>query len=722
MRFYKVQNMKTLVQSFKSGKLEKMDIPVPQLMADGILVKTHTSLISSGTDRAIIELAQKNLIDKARSRPDLIRKVINKIKTDGIMSTLNVIQNKLDEPLPLGYSLVGEIIAVGNKLPHLSIGTRVACAGQGYASHAEVVAIPKHLFVPVPDAVSDEQAAYVTLGAIAMHGVRQANQQLGSTVLIVGLGLVGLITVQLCVAAGLRVIGMDFDERKLALAKKCGAIDAVPANMATLAENVSFYTQGSGIDAVLLTAGSADNGDIFEWVAHVCRDRAKIVVVGDVKMDISRRTYFQKELEILQSRSYGPGRYDPEYENQGHDYPIGYVRWTENRNMQSFLQLIADNKIDLSLLTTHQFPFEQVQKAYDLILNPAHELTIGVLLNYEKEITSANAPIKVAKHIASGKINVGVIGTGQFAKTWLIPALANTQQFALIGVASQKGISAGHLKNRFAAQFATCDAQQILDNATINAVVIATRHDTHANLVIEALNRDKHVFVEKPLCLKREELTAILQAAEKSKGILMVGYNRRFSPLCQTIQEHFQTRKEPLSILYRINAGRIPLNSESAWVHTEKGGGRLIGEVCHFIDFCQAIIGMDPVEISCFNINPHNQHLVANDCVTLTIRYADGSLATIHYWSNGDSSLSKEYMEIFGAGKIAILDNFKKLTLIIQGKRRKIRCFKQQKGYNEEALAFAKACKQGKSPIDMNILAGTSLMTFDALDLITQKT
>lgn len=712
--------MKMVVQNFKTGELSINDSPTPRASAESILVQTRVSLISAGTDRAIIGMAKKNYLGKALDRPDLARKVINKAKTDGLWATYKVVKNLIAEPIPLGYSLVGEVIAVGKNITDVLVGDRVACAGLGYANHAEFVTVPRNLFVPVPSGIEDEQAAYVTLGAIAMHGVRQADQQFGATVLVVGLGLLGQITTQLCNAAGYRVIGLDLDLRKLALAKQNGALLAYLPNDPNFAAAVAQLTDGHGVDAVLLTAGSRESGEIFEQVAAVCRDRARVVVVGDIKMDISRRTYFQKELEILQSRSYGPGRYDANYEEKGQDYPIGYVRWTERRNMQAFLSLIADKKINMSSLTTHQYSLDEAERAYELITGKSKELTVGILLNYDKEIQPSKiVKVTTEKNKVTGKIKLGVIGTGNFAKAILLPALMETKNFEIIGVASARGISAKSIAERYQARYSTCEAQQILDDPEVNAVIIATRHDSHGKYVIEALKRNKHVFVEKPLCLTWDELGEVEEVAAQSKGTLMVGYNRRFSPLMLQLKNHFQGRSEPLSMIYRINAGRIPLIGEGSWVHDPSiGGGRIIGEGCHFVDALQFLCDAEPTSVTASSINLQRSDLSQTDTVTMTINFADGSMGTIHYFTNGDKSHPKEYIEVFSQEKIGILDNFRKLKLVANNKTTKKSTLNLEKGYSEEAKIFEEMCHSGKQIIPLTTIFNVTKVTLSVMDCL----
>ena len=709
--------MKIVLQNFKTGLLSVGDVPAPRLSSGGVLVRTHASLISAGTDRAVIGMARKSYMGKAMDRPDLVRKVLGKIKTDGLWNAYKAVQNRLSEPMALGYSLVGDVIAVGDRINDIKIGDRVACAGQGYANHAEIVAVPRNLCAVVPDSVPDEQAAYVTLGAIAMHGVRQAGQEFGATVAVIGLGLVGLITLQLCVAAGYRVIGIDPDPRKIALARSLGAAAACAPEESTLRANALSLTQGRGVDAVLITAASRDSGESFSLAADLCRDRARVVVVGDIKMDIDRRVYFQKELEIAQSRSYGPGRYDPAYEQNGQDYPVGYVRWTERRNMESFIDLLADRRLDMARLTTHRFSIDKATEAYELITGNPAETVIGVLLDYgpaDAAPKTAVAAPPVHRRI-EGQIGLGVIGTGAFAKGVLLPALHDTKGFQFVGVASNRGVSAQAVADRYGAAYAADDGMKVIEDPNVQAIVVATRHDSHARYVIEALRRGKHVLVEKPLCITADDLALIEKEARQSQGLVMVGFNRRFSPLFAECKKHFADAREPFAMIYRVNAGRIALAHEQSWVHDPSvGGGRLIGEACHFIDLMQALTESRPVTVTAQSVVTRRADLAANDIVAITIGFDDGSMGTVHYLSNGDSSYPKERFEVFRQERMAVLDNFRRLDLVADNRTRSHKPAHQQKGIAEEAAAFLSACRTGVAPIPLQSLLDTTWATLAA--------
>ncbi|MEM6812683.1 MAG: bi-domain-containing oxidoreductase, partial [Pseudomonadota bacterium] len=555
---------------------------------------------------------------------------------------------------------------------------------------------------------------------IAMHGVRQADQQVGANILVVGLGLVGQITAQISKASGHRVIGLDFDQRKNKLAKDNGIIDAFNPEDPDLISKIMNLTEGRGVDAVLLTAASKNSGQVFDKVSDLCRDRAKIVVVGEVKMDMTRRYFFNKELEILQSRSYGPGRYDTNYEEKGQDYPVGYVRWTERRNMESFIDLLSRKLVSVDHLTTHSFDFDEAEKAYELLEKPPKDdLLIGVLLKYkEKNDTVEKLPASV-KRTNKDTLNLGVIGTGRFARGILLPAFNENKKFRLAAVSSASGLSAQSVADKFASDVVTSDTSAILKDPNIDAVVIATRPDLHAKFVIEALKENKHVYVEKPLCLTYDELSEIQQTYSNSDTILTVGFNRRFSPLITKMKTHFEGRQEPLTMMYRVNAGRINLNAPEGWVHDPAiGGGRIISEACHFIDTMSAICGAKVTEIHSMATNPRRDDLAGNDNVTLTCRFDDGSIGTVHYFSNGDKSMAKEYLEVFGEEKIAVLDNYRTLRLVRNNRSKVHRSLKLEKGFKEEIEGFYKAIASGKNPIDIDSIYATTHMTIQATEQV----
>ncbi len=710
--------MKIVTQNFKTGVLSLVDIPIPQVSDGEVLVRTHASLISLGTDRSVIALGKKNSFSKAISRPDLVKKVLHRVKKEGFWSTFKVVNNLISEPRPFGYSLVGTVIKVGKLVDDISVGDRVACSGAGYANHSEVVSVPKNLCVKVPTTVSDENAVYSTLGTIAMHGIRQANQQIGSSVLIVGLGLVGQLSVQICKANGFNVCGLDFDKRKIDLSIKNGANISCLPNDPDLQYKIDELTDGIGIDAVLLTVDSKDSGEVFEQVGKLCRDRARIVVVGDIKMDINRKTYFEKELEIFQSRSYGPGRYDNNYEEKGNDYPVGYVRWTERRNAKSFLKLIETGKINPSMLTTHKFSIENAMSAYDLVSKDSKESIIGVLINYntEKKIQSN---VQLKKHVTSdsNKINLGIIGTGNFAKSVLLPSMYNTKGFNFYAVSSNKGISSKMIAEKYNATVVYDDPIKLINDKNIKALLIATRHNSHAEYVIEALRLNKHVFVEKPLAISSLQLENIKKTFNKTKGTLSVGYNRRYSDQLLDLKDFFAGRKKPIAMMYRINAGFISEKSVSSWVHDKEiGGGRIIGEACHFIDVFQFLCDSNPVSLDVIKIGNSK----FEDTVSFTMGFEDGSIGTIHYWSNGSPLLPKERLEAFCQEKVGILDNFKNLQLINKEKIKNKKYFSSDKGFKNESEIFLHSCRENINSINPEMLFANSDITFKIIEKLRE--
>tara|TARA_B100000700_G_scaffold329505_1_gene451459 strand:+ start:1125 stop:3260 length:2136 start_codon:yes stop_codon:yes gene_type:complete len=710
--------MKIVTQNFKTGVLSLLDIPIPKMSDGEVLVRTHASLISLGTDRSVIALGKKNSLNKAISRPDLVKKVMNRVKKEGFWSTFKVVNNLISEPRPFGYSLVGTVIKVGKLVDDISVGDRVTCSGAGYANHSEVVSVPKNLCVKIPNTVSDENAVYSTLGTIAMHGIRQANQQIGSSVLIVGLGLVGQLSVQICKANGFNICGLDFDKRKIDLSIKNGANISCLPNDPDLKYKIDELTDGIGIDAVLLTAGSKESGEIFEQVAKLCRDRARIVVVGDVKMDINRSTFFEKELEIFQSRSYGPGRYDKNYEEKGNDYPVGYVRWTERRNTSSFLSLIDSGKINPSQLTTHKFSIKNAMRAYDLVTNDNKENIIGILIKYNSE-KKLQSKITINKNFIpdKSKINLGIIGAGNFAKSILLPSIYNTKGFNFYATSSNKGISSKVIAEKYNASIAYDDPIKLINDKNINALVISTRHNTHAEYVTEALKLNKHVFVEKPLAINSVQLQNIRKVFKKTKGTLSVGYNRRYSDQIKDLKNYFSERTNPIAIMYRINAGFVSENSVSSWVHDKEiGGGRIIGEACHFIDVLQFLCDSNPISLDVTKMGNSK----FNDTVSFTMSFEDGSIGTIHYWSNGSQLLPKERLEVFCQEKIGILDNFKNLQLINKEKIKNKKYYSSDKGFNNESTAFLKACKENINSIDAETLFANSEITFKIIEKLRE--
>ena len=704
--------MKQILQNFKTGKLELTEVPVPAIKPGFVLVKNHYSLISPGTEKAAIELAKKSIFEKAKSRPDQVKEVINKIRTDGIITTFQRVMKKLDEPFPLGYSSSGEIIKVGENIKEFNIGDRVACAGGGYASHAEVICVPKNLCIKIPENVSYKEASFTTLGAIAMQGIRRANLTPGEKIAVIGLGLVGQLTCQILKAYEFPVIGFDINPSQVKRAIEIG-IDA--GDTPDKAENlVKNFTGGQGVDAVIITAATKSNVPI-ELAGKILRDKGRVSIVGDVKMDVPRRIYYKKELDVLISRSYGPGRYDKKYEEKGQDYPFAYVRWTEKRNMEEFLRLLSKKLIQPEKLITHTFDIEQTQEAYRLILeNPNKEEVVAVLFSYKpKKEQKDTIFFKETKAYKSKfTINVGLIGVGNFAQNIILPALKKIKNVHLRAAAGAHGINPQKIIKQFNGEYATTDWHKIVQDKNIDLVIISTRHNLHTPITIEALQHNKNVHVEKPLCLNEKELKDIIKAAQKSKGRLMVGFNRRFAPHTEKAKEIFKDIS-PLIILCRINAGAIP---KDHWVHDpEEGGGRIIGEVCHFVDLCQFLAGSPPKKVYA-SLVPLGGTIQTEDNISIIIDFENGSRGIIVYTSLAPKNLPKEYIEIIGENKTVTIDNFKSSTIYSQNRRKKFRKFNQDKGHFNELKSFIEAIQQGKpAPIPFKEIILSTQATFDII-------
>jgi len=691
--------MLSVVESFKTGKLELLELPLPVGRPGFVVVANRASLISAGTERAGLDLAQKTLAGKAIARPDLVRQVLSKLRRDGLSATIATVRSKLDAPLPLGYSSAGVVIEVGRGVDELRPGDRVACAGAKYATHSDVVSVPKNLCVRIPDSVAFEEAAYVTLGAIAMHGVRQANLALGETAAVVGCGLLGLITVQILSAAGVRVLATDLSEKRLLLAATLGA--AATSLSGSSGDGVygaaQEFTRGVGFDAVLVTAAAKSDAPM-RLAEAISRDRGKVVVVGDVGMSLRRRPFYEKELTLIMSRSYGPGRYDPSYEERGVEYPIAYVRWGEKRNLQEFLSLIADRKVNVAALTTHTFPIHNALAAYDLVLGKTKEPFIGIILQYTGDAVSSQRVNLKPAFSAKPESHVGValIGAGAFAQAVLLPAIAKAGGAEPVAIVSAGGLSAAYAGRKFNFRYAASSFEEVLADGAVNAVAIATRHNLHASQVAQALRAGKHVYVEKPLAVDSAGLEEVRQAYTTSGKVLMAGFNRRWSPHAAAAKALFSGTKRPISINYRVNAGVVP---QSSWVQDgAEGGGRVLGEVCHFIDLAAFFAGSMPKTVYAIRAGGEGALAEDADTVVVSVAFANGSAASIVYVSAGEASFSKERIEIAGAGRTAVIEDFRRTTLYADGRSRSMKTA-QNKGHATEMKTFIEAVKAGAEPV-----------------------
>jgi predicted dehydrogenase/threonine dehydrogenase-like Zn-dependent dehydrogenase len=707
--------MRQITQKLKSGQMQVIEVPIPALQDGSILVRNHYSLVSAGSERSTVKTARKGYIGKAKERPQQVKQVVDVLKAQGPVQTYRSVMKKLDSYSPLGYSCSGEVIAVDSDTSAYAIGDLVACGGVGVASHAEVVSVPVNLCVKLGHNADLAQSAYNTLGAIALQGIRQADIRLGESCAVIGLGLLGQLTALLLKAAGVRVVGIDIDQRMVDLgARNCLDL-ALNRKHYGIENRIIDFTRGIGCDATIITAAT-DSLDPINFAGAISRKKGTIVIVGEVPAGFDREPHFyKKELELKMSCSYGPGRYDPVYEEKGVDYPIAYVRWTENRNMQAFQELIYSKKIDISHLTTHIFKLEEAPAAYDIILAKS-EPYLGILLEYDAskqiDLNERKFDLKLsAMSHEPSVVNIGFIGAGSYAYSHLLPNIPKNKDILLKGVLTKKGTSSRSVAEQYGFDFCTTNYKDIIENDKINTVFIATRHDSHANYVIKGLKAGKHVFVEKPLCLTIEQLEEIagllVQYSKRNKQkLLMVGYNRRFSPLIRKIKK--ELGDAPMAMTYRVNAGAM---LKESWIQDpEYGGGRIIGEICHFVDTLTFLSGSLPVSVYANSMaDPNN----LNDTLNVTLTYQNGSIGTISYLANGDKSVPKERIEVFSHGRVAIVDDFKELSIYANGKKQRKRHLSQDKGQKEEVKQFISAVSRGAAElIPFTEIYNTSLVTF----------
>jgi polar amino acid transport system substrate-binding protein len=707
----KSAEMKQLIQNFKTGELYVDEVPLPSIKDGMVLVENQFSLISAGTERGTVKVAQSNLLGKARQRPDLVAQVMQNIKKEGLAATINKVRTKLDSLKALGYSTCGTVLASLDKNGIFKPGDRVACAGQDYASHAEIVAVPQNLVAKIPANVSFEEAAFTTVGAIALQGVRQAEPRLGEKICVIGLGLLGQITCQLLKANGCAVLGIDLNDRLIELANQSSCTEALHRNNPDLLSVCENFTNGHGFDAIIITAAAPSN-DPIELSAQLARKKGKVIIVGAVKMDIPRDPHFyRKELDLRMSCSYGPGRYDSKYEDNGIDYPYAYVRWTEQRNMEAFLDLLSRQSIDLKPLITHTFDINDAEQAYDIILGKTKEPHIGILLKYDSNKAKHN-PLVQIKSSPLSSVNTGFVGAGSFAQSYLIPNV-KAWGASLDGVVTSTGISSKNVADKFKFNFCSSEVNDVIRNEAINTVFIATPHSSHAELVVKALKAGKKVFVEKPLAINMEQLQAVIDTKNRFNLPVMVGFNRRFAAVSEALRNEFKNVSEPLIVNIRVNAGLIP---KDHWIQQpEIGGGRVIGEMCHFIDLMQYFTNAEPVKVFAESITTENEKITSDDNIAIIVKFSDGSVGNLTYLANGDKSLPKEHIEVFGAGKVGVINDFKDGMIYKNGRTVKLKS--SGKGHKEEIYAFLNAVRDGRdSPIDFRCICLTTLATFKILD------
>jgi predicted dehydrogenase/threonine dehydrogenase-like Zn-dependent dehydrogenase len=702
--------MKQLVHSMRTGVVNVVDVPPPQLAGPGVLVQSAVSLISAGTERAFIEFAKSSVVHKARSRPDLVQQVLEKVRRDGVMHTVSTVMTRLDRPMALGYSSSGTVIAAARGVDDVRVGDRVACAGATYATHAEINYVPRNLVVPVPRRPSGEyvgfdEAAFTTIGAIALHAVRLGTPELGHRVVVIGLGVVGLLVTQILRAHGCRVFGIDVDVARCRLARTLGADDAVgPAGAESI---VSRWSDALGADLVVVAAASKDS-DPAALAAEIARDKGRIVSVGATGLELPRRTMYRKELSLVVSRSYGPGRYDPDYEELGHDYPRAYVRWTERENMRTFLDLVADGRVDVRPLISHRFDIERGGDAYDTLERGD---VLGILIDYANAPTAALAESTRAQSRSrlgrTGAARISVVGAGVFARSVLLPSLSRAG-VDLRDVVAATGLSARSAAEKFGFTGFSTSPEPIWRDADCDGIVIATRHDSHAQLTIDALEAGKAVFVEKPMCVTDAELDQIERVVDALRAaaqpaFVMVGFNRRFAPSVEMVRSAMAGA--PVSIVYRVNAGRPAPDN---WI-ARAPGGRIVGELCHFVDLCAHLADSPVAEVSA------TCSAAAADDVMVSLRMVNGSMATVAYLVDGDRGASKERIEVFGGGRLATIDDFRRAR--ITGAGRAVRCgrllARQDKGHAAEMAAFVRAVATGAaSPVSWESAVNTMRATF----------
>ena len=708
--------MKQVLLNNKYGDISVEELPVPLLKDTWVLVRNYYSVISTGTEKTKMEFSKGSLLSKARSRPDLVRQVLAKIKMEGLGKTIATIKTRLSSPAPLGYSSAGEVLAVGGLVEGVLPGDRVACGGASYANHAEVVAVPRNLVAKIPDEVSFEDAAFTTLGSIALQGVRLLSPQLGEIFLVLGLGLLGQISVQLLRSCGCKVIGYDLRQDTVERAIAFGANGIGPS--ADVVQTCLDLTGGHGLDGVLICAGTRSNGPI-EIAGKVTREKGRVVVMGAVSMNVPREPYYKKEISLCISRSYGPGRYDPVYEERGVDYPFGYVRFTEQRNMETFLDLVAEGKINIQSLITHRFPLEDAAKAYQLIEGNKTGSYLGIVLQYTAESSENSAAakrIEVNPHpVSSGKVGVSFLGAGNYATASLLPVIKEMDVIDLRGIATFSGRTAKGVAQQFGFVFCTSEIDDVLGSDT-DAVMITTRHDSHADFVIRALQAGKHVYVEKPLALSVDELRKIHHAFKTTIGAsLMTGYNRRFAPMTRLVRDFFSEVRSPLIVNIRINAGFIPADH---WIQDPmEGGGRMIGEGCHFVDLACALTGSLPKSIYAICTARSSKSPITQDNLCVSLAMVNGSIANIVYTAEGSKAISKEYVEVFGGGRSAIISDWKELRLFRgDSKVKKYKVARQDKGQRDMLAAWVDGLREGKSCVDYETQLRVALATILAVE------
>ncbi len=711
--------MKQILQDMSKGATYMVEAPSPVASRKSILIASTVSLISAGTERMLVGFGKSSMLDKALQQPDKVKMVLGKIQTDGLITTIEAVQSKLAQPLPLGYCNVGVVAEVGAGVDGFKVGDRAVSNGP----HADLVKVPKNLCARIPDEVDDESAAFVVVASIGLQGIRLAQPTLGESFVVTGVGLIGLLTLQLLRAQGCRVLAIDFDEAKLALARQYGAATCNPGRGEDPVAAGMALSRGNGVDGVIITASTKSNDPVTQ-AAQMCRKRGRIVLVGVTGLELNRADFYGKELSFQVSCSYGPGRYDPNYEDKGQDYPLGFVRWTEQRNFEAVLDMLVSGQLDVKPLITHRFAFEDSPKAYEALTEDKSSL--GILLQYTSPVatrTARNVTLASGARFDAHRPVMGFVGAGNYASRMLIPAFkaAGAQFHTIVTAGGINGVIHGE-KAGFAE--ASTDMVAMLGNAAVNTVAIVTRHDTHARFVAQALTAGKNVFVEKPLAIHHDEL-ANVQATYALSHLaghgpqLMVGFNRRFSPQVQKMKALLQAVKEPKSFIMTMNAGAIPANH---WTQDNAvGGGRIIGEACHFIDLMRFLVDSPIVSIQARRMGYAPGVTITEDRASITLGFEDGSFGTILYLANGAASFPKERVEVFAAGRVLQLDNFRKLKGFGWPGFSKLNLWKQDKGQNACAAAFLQAVEKGVPAIPPEEIFEVARVTIEVADQLRRQ-
>ena len=699
--------MKQIIQDLRKGDTILEEVPVPRLKPGSVLIQTTRTLVSLGTEKMLVDFGKANFIEKAKQQPDKVKMVLNKIKTDGLRTTLEAVFNKLGQPLPLGYCNVGKVVAVGKGVAEFSIGDRVASNG----NHAEYVCIPKNLVAKIPDNVTDEEAAFTVIGAIGLQGIRLLQPTFGETIVVVGLGLIGLITAELLLANGCNVIGFDFDSEKIRIAKEKGIIAINPSQGTDQVKFVESYTNGVGCDGVIITASNKSN-EIISQCANMCRKRGRIILVGVIGLDISRADFYEKEISFQVSCSYGAGRYDDEYEQKGNDYPIGYVRWTEKRNFEAVLNAISKKKLDVNSLITVRCPLEEYQKIYGDMSNSK---SIASILEYNSSKKQENTIQIINKSFEGNKSVLGIIGSGNFTSSTILPNLKKCKA-DIKYIASSGGLTSTIMAKKYGIVNSTSDYLEILKDEEVDLVLVTTQHHIHAKMTIEAIKSGKNVFVEKPLALNENELDEIIKNYNSKDVNISVGFNRRFSPLAKKMKKALGSEKPPINIIATMNAGFI---SKDVWVHDmEIGGGRIIGEACHYIDLCSYFTGSKVISV-CMNAmgtNPEEN----TDNASILLKYENGSTAVINYFSNGSKGYSKERLEVYSQGRTLIMDNWRKLKGYGFKGFSSVKSAQDKGHFNQFQALITQQKNGGEAIIPFDEIVNTTRASFAAIDSLKE--